>query len=338
MEFRAYSALHVLKTVPDQILIASVYGSTVGFLSQVHLSCFLLSYLVAFGGELFQVLRSRTGLSRGILLTFGLGGLVAHTAYLVNRSSISGLPPLVGSSHDWLLVLAWLGGFLYVLAVTTRQKLAIGLFLLPIMVGLIVMATFVDDATEASLRQLAAHRWGMLHAATLVIGMGAVAAATICALMYLLQYQKLRGKTSIVHRLQLPSLETLTSINHWLVVATVVMLTVGLVTGFILAAMKRNDVSSSFRWSDPVVVGTTLIWVAMVAALAWLLTRKEQSGRQVAKLTFLAGGFLLLTIFGLMLLSGGVHSSPSDRAEPPDQSNLPDRPESAFVKGGSRPG
>lgn len=282
-----------------------------GFLSQVHLSCFLLSYLVALGAEVFQLLRARSAVTRWVINIFAAGGLIAHTAYLVSRSSRSGLPPLVGSSHDWLLVLAWTGGFLYLLAIGSRQKLAVGLFLLPVVIGLTAMATFVDDGAIETRREVAAHRWGMLHAATLVLGMGAVAAATICALMYLLQYRKLRGRSGMLYKLQLPSLETLTTLTNWLVAGTVVMLTIGLLTGFILAAMQGDDSASQFSWTDPVVIGTTVVWLMMVAAVCWQLAGKEQSGRQIAKLTFLAGGFLLLTVFGLMLLSGGVHDQPA---------------------------
>lgn len=279
------------------------------FLSKVHLSCFLLSYVVAFGGELFQVLRSRSGFSRGVILVATVAGLIAHTAYLVTRSVSSGLPPLVGSSHDWLLVLAWLGAVLYVLAQAIGGRIALGLFLLPVVIALIGMALFVDRTPADQIREVATHRWGMLHAAALVIGMGCVSAATICAMMCLIQYQKLRGKSTWLHRLQLPSLERLNETTRWLVTGTVIMLTIGLLTGFILAMGQGGEL---FRWSDPIVSGTLIVWAIMVAALTWLLKSKEQTGRQVARLTLLAGGFLLLTVFGLMLISGGVHGSSPD--------------------------
>ena len=279
------------------------------FLAKVHLSCFLLSYLVAFGGELFQLLRKRTGWTRGIIATAAAAGLLAHTAYLVNRSLSSGLPPLVGSSHDWLLVLAWLGAVIYTLTVCFQTRMAISLFILPVLLGLVILAVFVEDASEAVDRAAASYRWGLLHAFTLVLGMATVAAATLCAFMYLLQYQKLRGAKSRLHRLQLPSLELLTSVNRALVVTTVLMLTVGLVTGVILGVLASGS-SSSFRWTDPIVLATSVIWVLLVSYLAWLLPKKEQTGRQVARLTLVAGCFLLLTVFGLMLLSGGVHGKP----------------------------
>lgn len=296
------------------------------FLSRVHLSCFLLSYLVAFGAELFQLLRHRSGWTRAITIFSAAAGLLAHTAYLVARSSDSGLPPIVGSSHDWFLVLAWLGAFFYLLLVATHKGLAIGLFLLPTVLVLIVLALFVDDVLADSVREKnAVHRWGMLHASTLVIGLGTVAASTICAVMYLLQYQKLRGRSSWLHRLQLPSLEQLTNLNRWMVVSTVIMLTIGLGTGFILVMVKQQSVDGGFNWKDPLVAGTSVVWLTMVSALCWILARKEQTGRQVAKLTLMAGGFLLVTVFGLTLLQGGIHGRAASKpggviASPPENS------------------
>ncbi|MEZ6062695.1 MAG: cytochrome c biogenesis protein CcsA [Planctomycetaceae bacterium] len=279
------------------------------FLSKVHLSCFLLSYLLAFAGEILQVLRGRSRAVRIGLLLLAAAGLVAHTAYLVTRSRQSGLPPLVGSSHDWLLVLAWLGAVMYLAIALTHEKSAQGLFLLPAVLIMVVLAVFVEGAVPAKVHELAETRWGMLHASTLVLGIAAVVAATLTALMYLLQHQGLRRPRSGVHRLKLPSLERLSAVNRWLVVGSVPMLTVGLFTGFVLAAMVRNDATTSFRWTDPIVIGTLIVWCLMVAVLAWMLTRKDQTGRSVAKLTVLAGGFLLLTIFGLTLLAGGFHTS-----------------------------
>jgi ABC-type uncharacterized transport system permease subunit len=234
----------------------------------------------------------------------------------------------VGSSHDWFLVLAWLGAFFYVILAATHQRLAVGVFLLPSILGLIVLALFVDDVLAESVREKnAIYRWGMLHASTLLVGLGTVAASTICAVMYLLQYQKLRGKTSWLHRLQLPSLEQLTSFNRWLVVSTVIMLTIGLVTGFILV-MVQSPLGSGFNWMDPLVAGTAIVWLTMVSALCWILARKEQTGRQVARLTLLAGGFLLVTVFGLTLLSGGIHgSSTSD-----DPETMLSSPENSLVQ------
>lgn len=282
-------------------------------LSNVQLSCFLLSYLAASCGEVYQLLRGRSAASRWWLIGFSVAGLVAHTAYLVTRSSDSGLPPLVGSSHDWLLVLAWLVAAIYLLVVVMSGSVAVSLFVVPPLIALVVLATQVEDSAGVADRVTATHRWGMLHASTLVLGIAGMVAATLCAAMYLVQYQKLRGGKSWIHRLQLPSLERLTSLNRSLVVATVAMLTIGLVSGLILIS---SDNTGGIRWSDPIVAGTSAVWLILVAYLCWLILQKGQIGRQVAQLTLLNGVFLMVTVFGLMLVSGGVHgTSSSDKAQ-----------------------
>ncbi|MEZ6123617.1 MAG: cytochrome c biogenesis protein CcsA [Planctomycetaceae bacterium] len=290
-----------------------------GSLAKVHLFCFLLSYLVALICEIGRVLRRKLFFARGLAVLFGAAGLFAHTIYLINRSQRSGLPPLVGSSHDWMLVLAWLGAMLYLVLVVAQQRLAVGLFLLPTVIGLVVMAMLVEESPH-QIHQLATYRWGMLHASSLVIGMASVAASTICALMFLLQFQKLKGRASWLHRLQLPSLERLTSLNRWFVVGAFAMLTLGLVTGVILGEIHRDTPGSEFRWTDPVVIGSFVVWGLMLVTLIWLLRAPEHTGRQVARQTAVAGAFLLLTIFGLMLLTGGVHGKSEAQSESTDSS------------------
>ena len=291
----------------------------VQFLTHVHLSCFFFSYLVAMAAEVQSLLRQRTGIGRWIILIASIAGLIAHSSYLLTRSLESGLPPLLGSSHDWLLVLAWLGVVLYVSLTVTHQRSTQGLLLLPVILVLIVMALFVDDNKGDGIIELSTRRWGMLHASTLALGIGLVVAATLTALMYMLQHQKLRGHSSMLHRFHLPNLEVLTVWNRRLVVCSVPTLAIGLVTGLILARpLTGRSVESTFRWSDPLVVGTIAVWAIMLITLFWILTRKDQTGRSVARLTLLAGGFLLVTIFGLMLLTGGIHGSADPDTEQPE--------------------
>jgi ABC-type transport system involved in cytochrome c biogenesis permease subunit len=147
-------------------------------------------------------------------------------------------------------------------------------------------------------------RWGLLHAASLVLGMATVLGATLSAVMYLLHHQKLRGQMRWLRRLQLPSLEQLTAVNRWMVILSVPCLTVGLVTGFILLLLDRQTAGTArIRWTDPTIITTIVVWMAMVALLVRLLVIRRQSGKAVAQMSLLSGGFLLITIIGPMLLS-----------------------------------
>ncbi len=275
------------------------------FLAQVQIYCFLLSYLVSLLGEALLVFRRASSAVRAAVIAFTCAGFLAHTAFLVTRSSTSGLSPLLASQQDWLLVLAWLGSLLYLILLLTHRQMAHGLFMLPAILLLIVVAIFVSDQGSGNLQQVAMRRWGMFHAASLVLGIGAVTGASISGLMYLLHHHRLRSRSSWLNNLTLPSLENLTVWNRWLVVFSVPCLTIGLLTGFLLILWSRSsDVSRSISWTDPTILTTIVVWLAMVILLVRLLSSSHQTGKAVAQLSFLSGGFLLITVLGPMLLAG----------------------------------
>ena len=87
-------------------------------------------------------------------------------------------------------------------------------------------------------------------------------------------------------------------------------LTVGLVTGFILIFWSRStNAGNSIRWTDPTIVTTLTVWVAMIVLLIRVLTSSHQTGKAVAQLSLLSAGFLLTTVLGPMILSGSGNLS-----------------------------
>ena len=281
-----------------------------GFLAQVQIYCFLMSYAVSLICETWLVLRRQSSLARVVVLAFTLAGFLAHTAYLITRSQTAGLPPLLSSQQDWLLVLAWIGGLLYLVLLLTHRQLAHGLFMLPAILLLVIVAIFVSRQATGNLDQLAVRRLGMFHAASLVLGIAAVLGAAISGLMYLLHHHRLRSRTGWLQRLALPSLENLTAVNRWMVVFSVPCLTIGLVTGFILIFWSRiTAAGNSIAWSDPTIITTVIVWVAMIVVLIRVLAGSHQTGKSVAQLSLLSAGFLLTTVLGPMILSGSGNLS-----------------------------
>ena len=288
-------------------------------LAKVHIYCFLLSYLIALGLELMQYLRGRSAALRALTLISAAAGFLAHTVFLISHSQKSGLPPLLASQQDWLLVLAWLGGLLYLILLWTHHQHANGLFMLPAMILLIIVAIFVSNQSAGNLKVLAQQRWGMFHATSLVLGIGAVLGATISGLMYLLHHQRLRSRSGWLQKLSLPSLENLTAMNRWMVVFSFPCLTIGLLTGFLLITWRKSEMEP-VHWTDPTIVTTVIVWLAMVVLLVRLLSSTQQSGKAVAQLSLLSGGFLLVTVLGPMLLSGSgklntFHGRPAEARE-----------------------
>ncbi len=275
----------------------------------VNVICFLASYSVVLIMELMRLL-GRSPVRRTIMLLFGTAGFAAHTLYLMNRSNQANLPPLLSSSHDWLLVLAWISILMYLFLTTIDRNLAIGLFVIPLVLFLIAAAYFVSDSSMPVLnvsnlrdaQQAALRRWVMLHASLLVFGIAGVIVGLVLSLMYLVQHRRLKHKQTMQRGLRLPSLAVLSRWNWWAVIISVPLLTLGLATGFGVAFLSDEAVPVSM--ADPVIMIYGVAWAVMAAFFAWLLTTRRPAGKQVAWMTIWAFGFLLVTLVGLQVLAG----------------------------------
>ena len=277
-------------------------------MADVKVFYFLASYVVAFAFEWLRLTR-RSSVFRFAVFVSGLAGLAAHTVYLFDRSSQTHLPPLLSSTHDWMLVLAWLAIVVYLFVSVFERDLALGLFLLPFVLILIGSAYFVSDSTsplvagDDDLFDRARRGRVMLHAELLVFGIAGVIIGFVLSLMYLVQHRRLKHRQALLSGLALPSLERLARWNSWSVMISVPMLTLGMLTGFWLR-LDSNKSMASLSLNDPVILGNGLILAVMLAFFVWLVSTRRPRGKQVAWLTIWAFGFLLVTLIGLQVLSG----------------------------------
>ena len=288
-------------------------------MSNVGVICFLASYLVAFALEVTR-LKRRTVTSRTVMMVFAVAGLFAHTWYLFERSRQTSLPPLLSSARDWLLVLAWLAVVLYLVLTLFDRDLAVGLFLLPLVLILILSTYLVSDVPST---ELTAHRgWAMLHASLLVFGIAGVLSGFVLSMMYLAQHRRLKRRQTLKTGLRLPNLEVLARLNRWTVILSIPLLTLGMATGVGLAIYSRTG-PTPLSLRDPVVMVNGILWLVMVCFFVWLVQTKRPAGKQVAWLTLWAFGFLLVTLVGLQVLSGeGVPLLKSWHAQSVQQSPL----------------
>lgn len=269
-------------------------------LHKVTVFCFLASYTLALAAELARWGLRRNGL-RWVTLAATTAGLVAHTAYLVVRSGQTDLPPLLGSTHDWLLVSAWLMVVLFLGIHVFNKNLSAGIFFLPVVVGLVAWSGQVSTSPNPLVTRAAQtmYWWGMLHASFLVLGILGLLFALVVSAMYLLQHSRLKQKRAESVGLHLMSLEKLARLNWWLIILSVPMLTLGIVSGLwlmFLANKGAEILSVAF-------IANAAIWVAMAFLFGWLLVSKKATGRVVAYRTLLACVFLLSTLLALQLFN-----------------------------------
>lgn len=269
----------------------------------VSITCFFASYLIALGLELSQFLRT-SRVNRWVAIGFTGAGLLAHTIYLVHRSRVSGLPPLVGSMHDWMLVLAWVAAATYLTLELRNTRLGLGVFLLPLVLLL------VGSATRASAVKVIVRddRYAikMLHASLLVFGIAGVAIGFLLSLMYLVQHNRLKHKMPDPDSLQLFSLERISRMNRWAVSGSVPLLTIGMAAGVWLAWQSRSS-ATPINLAAPGFVVMGVLWLAMICLFGWLFSRRESSGKMVAWRTLWACGFLIVTMICLEVFTEGIH-------------------------------
>ncbi len=103
-------------------------------LSRVGIICFAASYAIVLAMEVSRLL-FRSGIRGAIMLAWAGAGLFAHTVYLYYRAAnTTGVP--LSSWRDWCLVAAWALMAVYLYLLYFHPRTSIGLFLLPIVLGL----------------------------------------------------------------------------------------------------------------------------------------------------------------------------------------------------------
>ncbi|MDA1016498.1 MAG: cytochrome c biogenesis protein CcsA [Planctomycetota bacterium] len=278
-------------------------------MANINLFCFLASYLVATMFE-FAQLWKRNSMLRWAVLACGAAGFVAHTIFLLTQSQESNLPPLLSSSKDWLLVLAWTTVLVFLLLTALDRELGLGLFLLPVVLALIAASTIAEQGTNPLVND-PVRGMAMAHATFLMLGIGGVLLGLAFSMMYLTQHRRLKHRQGSFTGLKLPSLEKLYRLNRWSVFLSVGLLSIGLVAGVLLGIQTNQTQAQRVSWTDPIVLTSGIAWVGMIAFFAWLTRSKRSAGKQVAWLTVWACGFLLVTMVALPILVGGSFSMSS---------------------------
>jgi ABC-type uncharacterized transport system permease subunit len=246
-------------------------------MERVTTVCFLASYALALGLELLYQFRPRP-VVRLLALAAGFAGFVAQTAFLaVHR------PPLAWQ-FGWLVLLTWILAIFY-LAGALHRRQAWGIFVLPLILGLLGLAVAFGEPPGDPPRSNQ-DLWGRLHGGLVFLAGIGVCVAFLASVMYLIQARHLRTKKMMPRALRLLSLERLEEMNRRAIVLAFPLLTAGLVLGGLI--MFGDGLPG---WSDPRVLSACVLWVAFLVML-YLRYGRHIRGRQAAVWTIVT--FLLL--------------------------------------------
>jgi ABC-type uncharacterized transport system permease subunit len=276
-------------------------------MSGISITCFAASYAVALALEITRLF-FRSGVRGAAMLLFAGAGLLAHSLFLIYRALHEPNAPL-SSEFDWYLIAAWCLMLAYFDLTINHPKTPFGLFVLPLVLGLIGMAQFVADRTPFP-RTEAAQVWGSIHGAFLLLGTVAVFIGFVVGVMALTQAYRLKRKLSPSQGLKLPSLEWLERLNTRAIAISVIMLAIGFLSGIVLNVLHARLHVDELPWNDPIVWTSALPLIWMLAAAGFSTFYKPaRQGRKVAYLTVASFVFLVLCV-GLRLLLPTQHGAP----------------------------
>jgi ABC-type uncharacterized transport system permease subunit len=276
-------------------------------LAGVHIICFAASYSIALALEISRLM-FRSGVRGAVMLAFAGAGWIAHTAFLYYRFSA-----LLSSSQDWYLLAAWLLVLIYLYLTWFHPKQHFGVFLLPLVLGLIATAHWLADP-QPLLREPVSWAWGSIHAVSILLATVSVLLGFACGVMYLSQVRRLKGKRTLLTPLRLPSLEWLERASSRAVVVSTLMMGMGVLSGILLNVINYRRQDPVLPWNDPLVLATLVMFAWLLAAAGLgAVYRPARRGRRVAYLTLASFVFLAIALgMALFMRTGHGHLRGAD--------------------------
>jgi ABC-type uncharacterized transport system permease subunit len=277
-----------------------------GEMERLSVLCFAGTYGLALLSELARfVVR---GAARWYL-TVGLTALgwAVQTAYLANLAQVQHKVP-VTTPFESVMVLSWIVALigLYLMVHSPRQ-VAVGVFVLPLVLGLVVAGLSAPRHSDWSRWGGVTEFWGTVHGLLLLAGAVSTCVAFAAGLMYLAQANRLKQKRAGRFGFSLPSLEQSERLNRGAITLAFPLLTFGLLIGLVLTVTSRGGAAAGspgdagLTWTDPKVVSALAMWLVF-AVLLHARFRPAMRGRNVMILTIVAFAFLVFTWVGVELL------------------------------------
>jgi hypothetical protein len=255
------------------------------FISGISVVCFAASYAVALGCEASRLV-FRSGVRGIVMIGFAAAGLVAHTLFLGWRAVTESAVPL-SSPADLYLLLAWLLAAGYLWLTLANPRTPVGLFLLPIVLALVGVATFAPDAPSPLLQDSTSRFWGWFHGGLHLVWTTAVVLAAVAGVMWLIQAGRLARKRSPIRGFRMPSLERLTVLMHRFLAVAAWAAAAAFVSGIILNSIQfRRGAAESVPWTDSVIVrmGLVVAWLLVADGVALAMRRRPRGDRVTARL------------------------------------------------------
>lgn len=255
---------------------------------------------------LYAVFLGRRGFRQDNRLNYWLllAGASCHIVAMLKRGFSMDRCP-INNLYEATLFIAWTIVGTYVLIGWWNRLRFLGAFVSPLLFGLGVFALMPALDVHGP-QPTFTGGWASLHKALILLACGAFGLGAVAGLMFVtqdrdLKFNKLRAALS-----RLPSVQQLEQVMNRLLVAGFILLTAGLIVSGVYLKQTR----------DVVVTGDVLAWYFVAVWIIYLGLiiahwRFAQRGRRFALGTIGSFAFLMLTFWGVYLLSDLHRSEPA---------------------------
>ena len=281
-----------------------MFSAPVSWTDKTYFCCAVTLYGIVM---VYSVFLWRKGFQRDDWVVYGMlaGGWVLHTVAMVKRGfNLEACP--ITNLYEATAFIMWtiVAGYL-VVGVWQRFRF-VGAFASPLLFLLGVFALFPDMDPELA---PGSHKFSgalsSLHKALLLLSFGGFGLSAVGAVMFLTQEKDLKLHKFRAILSKLPSLERLEVAMTRLVWIAFGLLTAGLVT----SSAYLHQVKNVWFQPDPEMLWVIGVWIFYLVLLM-LQKRHAQSGRRFAWGTLGSFLFVMLTFWGVYLLSP-LHQPPA---------------------------
>lgn len=261
-------------------------------------------YAVAAAVAVIQ-LRSKKETATRFMVGLVSGAVGLNCAVLVLRAVATKAIPLTGAFESLMVLTIVLGMFYVLMSFGVTQVWFSAAMIWP-MLGLMALATLVAEPAAKS--PMVATPWVIFHAISMLLGSGALIFSTAAASLFLLSDYMLKQKKVMSVLGRVPNIGWLRLAHTRGLFATLLGMTLGLVSGAGLAIVTAG--ATGMTWVDwlvdPKIVLIATTWCLLIVILGWHVFA-GLSEKAVAYATIVMLFFVIFAVVGVTLFCGTRH-------------------------------
>ena len=280
--------------------------------------CFLACYFVAFCLELARIRFKQNQILRALEAIVLSLGVVLHGVILY-RNDLLQNNHLFTSASGLFFVIAFALAFVADYLTLVYSRAQFGIFFLPL-VAIAVIAGFF--APDTAFSENVTCRWARaIHAIAFMLASLTSLVGTILGVMFFLQKNRLKRKISFANW-SLPSLEWLGCATRHSTNTAVILLGVGVASGYYLKLFAGTE-AAKFGRMDPLVIGATVLFLAALFIQLRLFWKKDADVNANDAWLVFACSLVLGILLLLAAFEGSEHwRSLVEETGPPAQSEI----------------